>query len=129
VPGFLRDTLRIRRQLAHTPRLVGYGLNAQPARKTLWTFLLRDDQVGGKSDNPADEGGKKAKFGDGKRSRRRIDRLYGSSRPHFRRRVCSRMYDRDAAQSGFPGGQQSRALGSIQRSSEVPDIESLGARS
>ena len=45
IPGFLRDVLRIRRQLAHTPGLVGYALNAQLARKTFWTFSVWDDQA------------------------------------------------------------------------------------
>jgi hypothetical protein len=45
VPGFLRDTLRIRRQLARTEGLVGYGLNAQLARKTFWTFSVWDDRA------------------------------------------------------------------------------------
>jgi hypothetical protein len=40
IPGFLRDTLRIRRQLANTAGLVGYSLNAQLARKTFWTFSV-----------------------------------------------------------------------------------------
>jgi hypothetical protein len=38
IPGFLRDTLQIRRQLAGTDGLVGYALNAQLARKTFSTF-------------------------------------------------------------------------------------------
>ncbi len=45
IPGFLRDTLRIRRQLADTPGLVGYALNAGLARKTFWTFSVWDDQA------------------------------------------------------------------------------------
>jgi heme-degrading monooxygenase HmoA len=45
LPGFLRDTTRIRAQLAHTPGLVGYGLNAQPMRKTFWTFSVWEDQT------------------------------------------------------------------------------------
>src|SRR5262245_55998132 len=44
VPGFLRDTLRIRRQLARTEGLVGYALNAQLARKTFWTFSVWTDR-------------------------------------------------------------------------------------
>jgi len=44
VPGFLRDTTRIRGQLAHTPGLVGYALNAQLIRKTFWTFSVWDDR-------------------------------------------------------------------------------------
>jgi hypothetical protein len=44
VPGFLRDTLRIRRQLAGTEGLVGYGLNAELARKTFWTFSVWVDR-------------------------------------------------------------------------------------
>jgi hypothetical protein len=45
IPGFMRDTLRIRRQLAHTAGLVGYSLNAQPARKTFWTFSVWVDRA------------------------------------------------------------------------------------
>ena len=45
VPGFMRDTLRIRRQLARSEGLVGYGLNAQLARKTFWTFSVWEDQA------------------------------------------------------------------------------------
>jgi|SRR5271163_2238885 len=45
VPGFLRDTLKIRRQLAGTPGLIGYGLNAQLTRKTFWTFSVWNDQA------------------------------------------------------------------------------------
>jgi heme-degrading monooxygenase HmoA len=45
VPGFLRDTLRIRRQLADSPGLVGYTLNAGLARKTFWTFSVWEDQA------------------------------------------------------------------------------------
>ena len=45
VPGFLRDVLKIRRQLANTPGLVGYALNADLARKTFWTFSVWDDQA------------------------------------------------------------------------------------
>jgi hypothetical protein len=37
IPGFLAATLRIRRQLARAPGLVGYSLNAQLFRKTFWT--------------------------------------------------------------------------------------------
>jgi hypothetical protein len=44
IPGFLRDTLRIRRQLDRAQGLVGYGLNAQLARKTFWTFSVWTDQ-------------------------------------------------------------------------------------
>jgi heme-degrading monooxygenase HmoA len=45
IPGFLRDTLQIRRQLAETPGLVGYALNAGLARKTFWTFSVWEDQA------------------------------------------------------------------------------------
>jgi hypothetical protein len=44
IPGFLRDTLRIRRQLATAAGLVGYTLNAQLARKTFWTFSVWNDR-------------------------------------------------------------------------------------
>ncbi len=40
IPGFMRDTLRIRRQLAQSPGLVGYTLNAQLLAKTFWTFSV-----------------------------------------------------------------------------------------
>jgi hypothetical protein len=45
VPGFLRDAMRIRRQLADTPGLLGYGLDAQLARKCFWTFSVWEDQA------------------------------------------------------------------------------------
>jgi hypothetical protein len=40
VPGFLRDTLAIRRQLAEAPGLVGYALDAQLVKRTFWTFSV-----------------------------------------------------------------------------------------
>lgn len=45
VPGFLRDTLRIRRQLVTAPGLVGYGLKADLLDKTFWTFSVWEDQA------------------------------------------------------------------------------------
>jgi hypothetical protein len=45
IPGFLRDTLQIRRQLGQTPGLVGYTLNAGLVRKTFWTFSVWEDQA------------------------------------------------------------------------------------
>jgi hypothetical protein len=45
VPGFLRDTMQIRRQLAQSAGLVGYTLNAGLARKTFWTFSVWADQA------------------------------------------------------------------------------------
>lgn len=44
IPGFLRDTLRIRRQLADAPGLVGYGLKADLLAKTFWTYSVWKDQ-------------------------------------------------------------------------------------
>jgi heme-degrading monooxygenase HmoA len=44
IPGFLRDTLAIRRQLAGTSGLVGYALNAELARKRFWTFSIWADR-------------------------------------------------------------------------------------
>jgi heme-degrading monooxygenase HmoA len=44
VPGFLRDTLAIRRQLAGTSGLVGYALNAELARKRFWTFSIWENR-------------------------------------------------------------------------------------
>ena len=44
IPGFLADTLRIRRQLARTEGLVAYALNAQLARKTFWTYSVWIDR-------------------------------------------------------------------------------------
>ena len=40
VPGFLRDTLAIRRQLAGADGLVGYALDANLVRHTFWTFSV-----------------------------------------------------------------------------------------
>ena len=45
VPGFLRDTMQIRSQLAQTSGLVGYTLNAGLARKTFLTFSVWEDQA------------------------------------------------------------------------------------
>ena len=45
IPGFLRDTLAIRRQLARADGLVGYALDAELARKTFWTFSVWEDQA------------------------------------------------------------------------------------
>jgi hypothetical protein len=45
VPGFLHDTMQIRRQLAQTSGLVGYTLNAGLARKTFLTFSVWEDQA------------------------------------------------------------------------------------
>ena len=40
IPGFMRDTMRIRRQLGQAAGLVSYTLNAGLARKTFWTFSV-----------------------------------------------------------------------------------------
>ena len=45
IPGFLRDALAIRRQLAHAGGMVGYALDAELARKTFWTFSVWEDQA------------------------------------------------------------------------------------
>jgi len=45
IPGFLRDALAIRRQLAGADGMVGYALDAELARKTFWTFSVREDQA------------------------------------------------------------------------------------
>jgi hypothetical protein len=45
VPGFLRDALAIRRQLARADGMVGYALDAELARKTFWTFSVWEDQT------------------------------------------------------------------------------------
>jgi quinol monooxygenase YgiN len=44
VPGFLRDTLAIRAQLAKTPGLIGYTLDAGLTSKTFWTFSVWEDR-------------------------------------------------------------------------------------
>jgi hypothetical protein len=44
IPGFLRDTMAIRRQLAGASGLVGYALNAELARKRFWTFSVWEDR-------------------------------------------------------------------------------------
>jgi heme-degrading monooxygenase HmoA len=38
IPGFMRDTLTIRRQLRSAPGLIGYSLLAELTNKTFWTF-------------------------------------------------------------------------------------------
>jgi hypothetical protein len=45
IPGFLRDTLAIRRQLAQAPGLVGYALDAELLAKTFWTFSVWEDRA------------------------------------------------------------------------------------
>lgn len=45
IPGFLRGTMRIRTQLADSPGLVGYALNAQLTRKTFWTVSVWQDRA------------------------------------------------------------------------------------
>ena len=45
IPGFIRDTLGIRRQLASTPGLVGYALDAHLLDKTFWTFSVWTDRA------------------------------------------------------------------------------------
>jgi quinol monooxygenase YgiN len=45
IPSFLWDTLAIRRQLAHAPGLVGYGLDARLGAKTFWTFSVWEDRA------------------------------------------------------------------------------------
>jgi quinol monooxygenase YgiN len=45
IPGFLRDTLAIRRQLARASGMVGYALDAEIAHKTFWTFSVWEDQA------------------------------------------------------------------------------------
>jgi heme-degrading monooxygenase HmoA len=45
IPGFLRDAVAIRRQLARADGMVGYALDAELARKTFWTFSVWEDQA------------------------------------------------------------------------------------
>ena len=45
IPGFLRDAMAIRRQLARAREMAGYALDAELARKTFRTFSVRDDQA------------------------------------------------------------------------------------
>jgi hypothetical protein len=45
IPGFLRDAMAIRRQLARAGGLVGYALDADLAGKTFWTFSVWQDQA------------------------------------------------------------------------------------
>jgi hypothetical protein len=44
IPGFLAATLRIRRQLAGAPGLVGYTLDARLLRKEFWTLSAWTDR-------------------------------------------------------------------------------------
>ena len=45
IPGFLRDAMAIRRQLAHANGMIGYALDAELSHKTFWTFSVWDDQA------------------------------------------------------------------------------------
>lgn len=46
VPGFLRATIAIRRQLAAADGLIGYSLDAKLLNKTFWTLSVwRDEQA------------------------------------------------------------------------------------
>jgi heme-degrading monooxygenase HmoA len=45
IPGFLRDALAIRRQLARADGLVGYALDAELVHKTFWTFSVWQDRA------------------------------------------------------------------------------------
>jgi heme-degrading monooxygenase HmoA len=45
VPGFLRDTTKIRHQLAGASGLVGYSLLAELRAKTFWTVSVWDDDA------------------------------------------------------------------------------------
>jgi hypothetical protein len=45
IPRFLLDTLRVRSQLAYTPGLLGYALNAQLGLKTFWTVSVWVDEA------------------------------------------------------------------------------------
>ena len=40
IPGFLRDTLAIRRQLARAEGLIGYALDAEVVKGVFWTFSV-----------------------------------------------------------------------------------------
>ena len=44
VPGFLRAAMLIRAQLAQASGLIGYALDAHPARKTFWTVSAWDSR-------------------------------------------------------------------------------------
>ena len=44
IPGFMNDTLAIRRQLRSSSGLVGYALLAELSQKTFWTFSAWDDE-------------------------------------------------------------------------------------
>jgi Domain of unknown function (DUF3291) len=45
IPAFLRATLAIRRQLATTAGLIGYGLDAHLLRRTFWTLSVWEDEA------------------------------------------------------------------------------------
>jgi hypothetical protein len=44
LPGFLRAAMLIRAQLAQASGLIGYALDAHPARKTFWTVSAWDSR-------------------------------------------------------------------------------------
>jgi heme-degrading monooxygenase HmoA len=54
VPGFLRDTMKIRRQLATTPGLIGYSLLAEIRAKSFWTVSVWEDEPAIKAFSSAD---------------------------------------------------------------------------
>lgn len=43
-PGFLRMVLKVRRQLAGAPGLVGYSLDARPSARRYWTLSVWEDR-------------------------------------------------------------------------------------
>jgi heme-degrading monooxygenase HmoA len=45
VPGFLYDTMRIRRQLRDLPGLVGYSMLAELGPRTFWTVSVWEDEA------------------------------------------------------------------------------------
>ena len=45
IPGFLRDAMAIRRQLARAGGMIGYALDAELARRTFWTFSVWEDRA------------------------------------------------------------------------------------
>jgi hypothetical protein len=43
-PGFLRMVLKVRRQLAGAPGLVGYSMDARPSARRYWTLSVWEDR-------------------------------------------------------------------------------------
>jgi quinol monooxygenase YgiN len=44
IPGFIRFSLQIQKQLRNTPGVIGYSLRAKPLRRNFWTLSVWEDE-------------------------------------------------------------------------------------